>query len=411
MSIKRVLIVEDSIELGRMLQDALRTAHPGIHVTLVPSAEEAFLESTRLTIDLLVSDIRLPGISGLDLIRKFRVKQPDVKVIVISGLVIEGELQKQVEAIRADALMHKPMRMAEFLDIALAMLGFEVGPPSPEAPTIPINVTEKKDSQPQPVEKADGLAPQEQPAFSNPDRLKTQLPQVGEEGENLSVVLSKLRGSLGAFASLLLDDVGHVMAQAGDLPEPGLLDKLVPSMMAALSAGAKVSAVIGLNAGAVVQAYRGEHFDLVIAPVGQYVLALAVKPGPSQLRMALAFEEALTAQVELAEALKAMGLRVQPLTETAAPELNLGTSPSPDEEKDDALAALLEAPTEATPGFEKLEELFIQEDAPALMVEDIDAFWEEASAASGTEPSSPGMLTYDQAQKLGLISDDEGEDS
>ena len=41
MSLKRVLIVDDAMELGRLYQEALRTVYPGVPVTFVPSAEEA----------------------------------------------------------------------------------------------------------------------------------------------------------------------------------------------------------------------------------------------------------------------------------------------------------------------------------------------------------------------------------
>ncbi len=65
---KRVLIVDDAIDLGRLLQDAVKTAHPEVPILVVPSAEEALLEFSRLTVDLLITDIRLPGMSGLELI-------------------------------------------------------------------------------------------------------------------------------------------------------------------------------------------------------------------------------------------------------------------------------------------------------------------------------------------------------
>ncbi len=89
---KRVLIVDDAIDLARLLQDAIKTVHPDIPISVVPSAEEALLESTRFTIDVLVTDLRLPGMTGLDLMRKIRVRQPNVKVILMTGLRPEDRL-------------------------------------------------------------------------------------------------------------------------------------------------------------------------------------------------------------------------------------------------------------------------------------------------------------------------------
>jgi CheY-like chemotaxis protein len=73
---KRVLIVDDALELGRFLQAALKTLRPPVESVLVPSAEEAILESSQTAPDLLVADIRLPGISGLELVRKIRNRTP-----------------------------------------------------------------------------------------------------------------------------------------------------------------------------------------------------------------------------------------------------------------------------------------------------------------------------------------------
>lgn len=87
MGMKRVLIVDDAIDLGRMLQDALKVMHPEIPITVVPSAEEALLELTRFSFDLLVTDLRLPGMNGLELIRKIRVRQPNIKVILMTALI------------------------------------------------------------------------------------------------------------------------------------------------------------------------------------------------------------------------------------------------------------------------------------------------------------------------------------
>jgi hypothetical protein len=174
---------------------------------------------------------------------------------------------------------------------------------------------------------------------------------------------------------------------------------LVPSLMASLSAGAKISYVLGQTTTQLVQAYRGKAFDLVVAPVGPYVLLVTLPvPGASHsaLRLALAFEEALNAQSELLAALEAMGLHVQtavemggpdmPVVETQAPETSLGQDP----------------------GLERFEELLKRKKTGQLRLQDPDSFWDAASSES-KEVSQPGVLTYEQAQKLGLLPPEDGE--
>ena len=64
---KYITIVDDARDLGRVLQTLMLTITKDLAISVVPSAEEALLYSGQHPIDLLVTDIRLPGISGLDL--------------------------------------------------------------------------------------------------------------------------------------------------------------------------------------------------------------------------------------------------------------------------------------------------------------------------------------------------------
>src|SRR5512145_2038818 len=120
---KRVLIVDDAIDLGRLLQDALKTVYPDLPITVVPSAEEAVLESTRFLIDLLVTDVRLPGMTGLELIRKIRVRQPNVKVILMTGLSPDDRLLKQKDEVKPDVFIRKPIMPGVFLDAVEQLIG------------------------------------------------------------------------------------------------------------------------------------------------------------------------------------------------------------------------------------------------------------------------------------------------
>ena len=119
----RVLIVDDAIDLGRMLQDALKVTRPEIPITVVPSAEEALLESTRYTFDLLVTDLRLPGMSGLELISKIRLRQPGIKVILITALTPEDRLFRLKEEVHPDIFIRKPISIANFLESVVNLIG------------------------------------------------------------------------------------------------------------------------------------------------------------------------------------------------------------------------------------------------------------------------------------------------
>ena len=426
---KRVLIVDDSIDLARLLQDALRTAHPDIPVIIVPSAEEALLESTRFTIDLLVTDWRLPGMSGIELIRKIRVRQPNTKVILITGLSMDDRLGKQRDEAAPDVFIRKPILPAAFIAAANQFIGDSAATEKlqPEKTAAkPENPPAKVDHEavqgvplheaglsPAVLEEISSVLPGEPVTQPAPTRKGTgllklppvELPAAPAE-EGLSSILSRLRGSLNAVVTMLLDERGRPVAQAGDLPELALEGQLVPPMMASLSAGAKISYLLGQASSQSVQAYRGTAYELVFAPVGQYVLLFVLRASRSALRMALAFEEALSAQTELAGALESMGLHIQSAVEAGAPEVMLaemGVTGSPEEE---IPAEILETPLGQDPGLEKFEELFSGIKSGDLQPQDLDAFWDTAHSGDQNEMTQPGVLSFDQAQKLGLLPPD-----
>ena len=96
---KYITVVDDAPDLGRLLQQMMLTISKELVIGVCPSAEEAFMDSDRHPVDLLVTDLRLPGISGSDLVKKFRGRHPDVKVIVITGLS-DGPVVQQARAMQ-----------------------------------------------------------------------------------------------------------------------------------------------------------------------------------------------------------------------------------------------------------------------------------------------------------------------
>lgn len=424
---KRILIVDDAIDLARLLQDALKIAHTDVAISAVPSAEEALLEATRLSIDLLVTDLRLPGMTGADLIRKIRVRQPQVKVILMTGLSPDDRLMKLKDEARPEIFLRKPISPTVFLEAVDQLLGVAADAEKPasenqepekrlaeKAKTGRLQKKEKEAAEAavlqelaaimpgEPVEAKPKLARKTTGALKLPPEMDAPVPDQGLAG-----LLSRLRGSLGAFATMLLDERGRPVAQAGDLPDQSMEAQIIPPVMAALSAGAKISYLLGQASSQSVQAYRGAAFDLVTAPVGQYVLLIVLRTGNSSLRLALAFEETLNVQVELVTALEAMGLHIQSSAEVGAPEVLLAEANAEGEEAEEVIPLeILETPLGQDPGLEKFEELFTRKKTGQLRLVDPDAFWDAAST-EGQEVTQSGVLSFEQAQKLGLLPPDD----
>src|SRR3979490_2404848 len=78
----RVLAVDDNSSLLRFLVSAFNAS--GCGVTAAPTAEEALDRKDADAFDLVVSDIKMPGLSGLDLLRAVKAKQPATPVGLIT---------------------------------------------------------------------------------------------------------------------------------------------------------------------------------------------------------------------------------------------------------------------------------------------------------------------------------------
>ncbi|NTW35931.1 MAG: diguanylate cyclase, partial [Syntrophobacteraceae bacterium] len=118
----RVLIVDDQHEVRRMLAASLRTLGKNFDVLEVPSGEEALLISSQLSLDLVVADVRLPGMSGLEMVARLQKRTPQTRIILVTG-VDEPRLRRQVADAGADAFFYKPVEMADFLDAVERCLG------------------------------------------------------------------------------------------------------------------------------------------------------------------------------------------------------------------------------------------------------------------------------------------------
>jgi hypothetical protein len=230
------------------------------------------------------------------------------------------------------------------------------------------------------------------------------------EAPTLGAALGDLRGSLGALAVILLSDQGRVVAQAGEWPEADLETRVVAEVMSALNALEKVSYQFRAGLPLAAHALRGQNFDLAFAPVGRFAVLVFLRAAPNALRLALAFDQLLAAQVQLAAILEGMGLVLRPLTGVlAAPSAAPAETPVPE-----APAAPLASPPAAVEEIPEdparlsaLEALLGK--APAQAQADADNFWDQAT--SGEAPSAPasassGALSYEQAQKLGLVGED-----
>jgi two-component system cell cycle sensor histidine kinase/response regulator CckA len=119
---RTILVVDDEPEI-RKLVGAMVTAK-GYNVLTADSGEHAItlLKNQKTPIDLLLTDVVAPGMSGPMLADKLQEQQPDLKVLYMSGYDNTNVVQKYVVE-KGHALLHKPFtgeelgrKIAELLD-------------------------------------------------------------------------------------------------------------------------------------------------------------------------------------------------------------------------------------------------------------------------------------------------------
>src|SRR5688572_32795442 len=91
-----VLVVEDEEKLRRVVQLQLQSA--GFEVEQAGTAEEGLRAAERA--DLIITDLRLPGMDGLELMANIRRQNPHTPIIVITAF---GSVETAVEAMKAGA--------------------------------------------------------------------------------------------------------------------------------------------------------------------------------------------------------------------------------------------------------------------------------------------------------------------
>lgn len=105
-----VLIIEDEPRLRDVLGDALRQW--GLSSTIARSGEEALRNIDDHPADILLLDLNLPGIDGIETLRQLRQRAIDAPAIILTGF---GDLSAAQRAIELDvvAFLTKPCRLGE----------------------------------------------------------------------------------------------------------------------------------------------------------------------------------------------------------------------------------------------------------------------------------------------------------
>ena len=347
-----------------MLRAALETLGRGYVIVDVPSAEEAQLEFRRGPVDLLITDLRLPGISGMELIRRLHKASSAARMIVISAYADETA-QAEFRSLGA-TFFAKPLNLEAFLQGVQQALGGR------------------------------------EPATATPSH---------EEQPTIAGRLARLRRDLGALVVALVGLDARIAVQAGEAPNLDLAAVLAP-LMTAFSASLKVSQALGGPAPANVHFFDGTAYDMYSANVGLYfalVILFDGQRGPAQMGPVLRYGR--QAADDLLNVLRQMGVEggayppapgavAQPKRRVKTAPLRKKTAPLPPVVPASPSAGQA-APPAAAPDAPQ------PPPAPEPTVEKTTSpaatkYWDNVDGAE-IDDERTDMLTWEQASKLGIF--------
>mgnify|MGYP001237786131 CR=1 FL=1 len=108
----KVLLVDDEQDFLETLSNRLEMR--GLKVSAVTSGEQAVTEARQQEYDAIVVDLAMPGIDGLETLKRIKADNPNAEIIMLTG---HASIQSGVEAMKLGAgdFLQKPVELAELL--------------------------------------------------------------------------------------------------------------------------------------------------------------------------------------------------------------------------------------------------------------------------------------------------------
>ncbi|MFH1374918.1 MAG: response regulator [bacterium] len=108
-SVKRVLIVDDDDLFRDMLTEALRL--DGYIPCSASGGEQALREMENGEVDAVITDIRMPGMDGITLLKKLKGQRPGLPVILMTAFFSVEEVRRRSQPAEADGFLQKPFEI------------------------------------------------------------------------------------------------------------------------------------------------------------------------------------------------------------------------------------------------------------------------------------------------------------
>jgi DNA-binding NtrC family response regulator len=111
--VANVLLVDDEEQFLEALSQRLKAR--GLKVDTVTSGEDALKQVEDQNFDAIVVDLAMPGIDGIETLRRIKEKRPDLEIIMLTG---HATVKSGIEAMKlgAEDFLEKPVDLNELLE-------------------------------------------------------------------------------------------------------------------------------------------------------------------------------------------------------------------------------------------------------------------------------------------------------
>jgi DNA-binding NarL/FixJ family response regulator len=366
---KRILIVDDDFEIALFLRTTLEIMWPDYDVVNVPSAEEGMLES-RQGIDLVITDLNLPGMSGFNFISWLRRTAPETPIILITG-ERSPKLREEAMSLGLAGFFLKPIHVEELANLVRETLAAEM-PPAVAATT--------------------------------PHVIPAGVPRR----------LSALRIDTGAHYAMLVDVDGNCLAADGHVQELNR-DRIAALLAKGLTNSVELAQALRAPQPFTINYQAGAFHDLYAANVGaNHIIALVFDSQRGQKKIGAVWVFARQAVRDLLEMLPDLEIapaavtqaEPEPTAEPIPPELASKEvqeiSPQPE-----VTAEPTPAPAPAAEHAEPTPAQLTPAEPAVVVPDEVNAFWERVFSEDvpGEDDAFEG-LSLEQAQARGLIPSD-----
>ena len=246
-----VLVVDDAPQICKALSDVLSAS--GYDVRTAPSGERALQIMESSEFDLMITDLKMSGMSGMDLIAQVKERAPHLSIVILSGY---GDMDDVIKAMRVGITdyLKKPFSIDEVLDVVKR----EVKKSQARAAVAPSTPSASAEVRPE-------ARPARVYIFSRPDLDK------------IEVSLSKLRAQTAAESVLLLEEAGYVIAAKGMVSDTDV-QALSSLIVGGRSMSNQLASLLGEGDGFAMNYLEGQRVSVYTTGLGQSLFLVVVVP-------------------------------------------------------------------------------------------------------------------------------------